>query len=215
MKCASAAESAVIKNVILDWSGTLANDLPPVLKASNAIFRHFGREELTLEEFRLHFRLPFSGFYAEFIPEATDEGLETLYERFFSGLNDEVDLLPGAGEFLDFCRATGRRTFLLSTIKHSHFEAQAGRLGVLDAFEHPYTQIMDKREKIRGILRERNLDPAETIFVGDMVHDIETARHGGVTGVAVLTGFDPVGKLVAAEPDMIVADLGVLQKFLA
>jgi len=205
----------VIKNILLDWSGTLANDLPPVLKASNAIFRHFGRKELTLEEFRTHFRLPFSGFYAEFIPEATDEGLETLYERFFSGLNDEVELIPGAREFLDFCRATNRRTFLLSTIKSSHFEAQAGRLGVRDAFEHAYTQIMDKREKIREILRERDLNPAETLFVGDMVHDIETARHGGVTGVAVLTGFDRIEKLATANPEIIVADLNVLRHFLS
>lgn len=205
----------MIKNILLDWSGTLANDLPPVLKASNAIFRHFGRKELTLEEFRTHFRLPFSGFYAEFIPEATDEGLETLYERFFSGLNDEVELLPGAREFLDFCRATNRRTFLLSTIKSSHFEAQAGRLGVRDAFEHAYTQIMDKREKIREILRERDLNPAETLFVGDMVHDIETARHGGVTGVAVLTGFDRIEKLATANPEIIVADLNVLRHFLS
>lgn len=205
----------MIKNILLDWSGTLANDLPPVLKASNAIFRHFGRKELTLEEFRTHFRLPFSGFYAEFIPEATDEGLETLYERFFSGLNDEVELIPGAREFLDFCRATNRRTFLLSTIKSSHFEAQAGRLGVRDAFEHAYTQIMDKREKIREILRERDLNPAETLFVGDMVHDIETARHGGVTGVAVLTGFDRIEKLATANPEIIVADLNVLRHFLS
>jgi len=205
----------VIKNILLDWSGTLANDLPPVLKASNAIFRHFGRKELTLEEFRTHFRLPFSGFYAEFIPEATDEGLETLYERFFFGLNDEVELIPGAREFLDFCRATNRRTFLLSTIKSSHFEAQAGRLGVRDAFEHAYTQIMDKREKIREILRERDLNPAETLFVGDMVHDIETARHGGVTGVAVLTGFDRIEKLATANPEIIVADLNVLRHFLS
>lgn len=205
----------MIKNILFDWSGTLANDLPPVLKACNAIFTHFGRKELTLDEFRRHFRLPFSGFYAEFIPEATDEGLEVLYERFFSGLHDEVDLLPGALEILDFCRTTGRRTFLLSTIKHIHFEAQAGRLGVRDAFEHPYTGIMDKREKIREILHEQNLNPTETIFVGDMVHDIETARHGGVTSVAVLTGFDPLEKLAPARPDAIVADLHTLQRLLA
>ena len=205
----------MFRNILLDWSGTLAHDLPPVLKASNAIFRHFGRRELTLEDFRTHFRLPFSGFYAEFIPEATDEGLETLYERFFSGLNDEVELLPGAREFLDFCHATGRRTFLLSTIKTGHFEAQATRLGVRDAFEHAYTAIMDKREKIREILRERNLNPAETLFVGDMIHDIETARHGGVTGVAVLTGFDRIEKLATANPDIIVANLTVLRHLLS
>ena len=204
----------MIKNVLLDWSGTLADDLSPVLKASNAIFQHFGRSEMSREDFRRHFRLPFSGFYAEFLPQATSEGLEVLYERFFANLQDEVVLLPGARDFLDFCDATGRRKFLLSTIKPSHFDVQATALGVRDAFEHPYVGIMDKREKIREILQTHALDPKETIFVGDMVHDIETARHGCVLDVAVLTGFDPLDKLAAANPSVIVENLAALQRLL-
>ncbi len=205
----------MIRNVLLDWSGTLANDLPAVVRATNAIFREYGRRELTLEEFRHHFRLPFSGFYAELLPEATSEGLEVLYERFFRGLQEDIPLLPGAMEFLQFCRATGRRMFLLSTIKATHFEEQAGRLGVRDFFEVAYVEIMDKREKIREILTTHDLDPSETMFVGDMVHDIETARHGGVLDVAVLTGFDPVEKLLPAKPTVIVRDLPSLQRLLA
>lgn len=204
----------MLRNLLLDWSGTLADDLRPVLQATNAIFREYGRDELTLEQFRTHFRLPFTEFYAEFLPEATLEGLEPLYEKFFSGLHDDVVLLPGAEEFLNFCARSGRRIFLLSTIKPSHFDAQGGRLGVLDAFEHPYVGIMDKRSKIREILATHDLDPTETAFVGDMVHDIETARHGGVMSVAVLTGFDSLEKLAAASPDVLVTGLPALQKLL-
>jgi phosphoglycolate phosphatase len=204
----------MLHNLLLDWSGTLADDLGPVLKATNAIFRHYGRGDLTLEEFRQHFRLPFTEFYAEHLPEATLEGLEPLYERFFAGLHDEVELLPGAREFIAFCKHSDRRIFLLSTIKASHFEAQAGRLGMLDAFEHPYVEILDKREMIREILATHDLDPADTAFVGDMVHDIETARHGGVMSIAVLTGFDSLEKLAPARPDAIVQNLSVLQKLL-
>jgi len=204
----------MIRNILFDWSGTLADDLGPVLRATNAIFRDYGREELTLDEFRRHFRLPFSGFYAEFLPEATAEGLEELYERFFAGLQDQVTLLPGAREFLDFCRTRGCRIFLLSTIKADHFRIQSGLLGVGDCFEHAYVQIMDKREKIREILAERSLDPRETAFVGDMVHDIETARYGGVLSVGVLTGFDPPEKLFAARPDILARDLDALRQLL-
>lgn len=200
----------MIKNVILDWSGTLADDLSAVLRATNLIFREYGRDDLSLEDFRRHFRLPFSGFYAEFLPEATSEGLESLYERHFLGLQDEIELLPGARDFLEFCRKSGKRTFLLSTIKPSHFEAQAARLGVTEFFEHCYVGIMDKREKIREILRIHGLNPEETVFVGDMVHDIETARHGGILDVAVLTGFDPADKLLGAGPTMVVRDINSL-----
>lgn len=197
----------MLRNFIFDWSGTLADDLRPVWTATNAIFREYGRRELSIEEFRFHFRLPFSEFYAELLPEATEEGLEPLYERFFSGLHGEVNLLPGALPLLKWCRQQGRRTFLLSTIKADHFEAQASRLGVRDAFETAYVAVHDKREKIGQLLREQNLQPSETAFIGDMVHDIDTAHHGGVLAVAVLTGFDPLEKLLPACPDVIVKDL--------
>jgi phosphoglycolate phosphatase-like HAD superfamily hydrolase len=204
----------MIKNVLLDWSGTLADDLSAVLRATNLIFAEYGRDPLDLEEFRAHFRLPFSEFYAELLPEATLEGLEPLYERFFHGLNDTIELLPGAREFLEFCRATNRRAFLLSTIKTSHFEIQARRNGVTDFFEVAYTEIMDKREKIREILHTHSLDPKETMFVGDMVHDIETAKHGGVLDVAVLTGFDRIEKLLPAQPTIIARDIAAVQRLL-
>ena len=197
----------MLKNLIFDWSGTLADDLRPVWVATNRIFSEYGRQELSLEEFRKHFRLPFSGFYAELLPEATEEGLEALYERFFAGLQDDVSLLPGAIEILEWCQTTGKRVFLLSTIKADHFEVQAKNLGVRSLFEHPYVAIQDKREKIRSLLRENGLAPEETAFVGDMVHDIETARHGGILSIAVLTGFDSIEKLLPAKPDIIVQDL--------
>ena len=204
----------MIKNVLLDWSGTLADDLAAVLRATNLIFAEYGRDPLDLEEFRTHFRLPFSEFYADLLPEATLEGLEPLYERFFHGLNDTIDLLPGALDFLKFCRATNRRAFLLSTIKTSHFEIQARRNGVTEFFEVAYTEVMDKREKIREILHTHSLDPQETMFVGDMVHDIETAKHGGVLDVAVLTGFDRIEKLLPACPTIIARDIAAVQRLL-
>lgn len=204
----------MIRNVLLDWSGTLADDLSAVLEATNLIFREYGHAPLTRDEFRHHFRLPFSGFYAELLPEATAEGLEALYERFFKGLQTKVELLPGARDFLELCRTTGRRTFLLSTIKAAHFAEQAGRLGVTGYFEHAYVEIMDKREKIREILTVHGLDPSETMFVGDMIHDIETARHGGVLDVAVLSGFDPLEKLLPSRPTIIAQDIGAVGRLL-
>jgi phosphoglycolate phosphatase-like HAD superfamily hydrolase len=85
---------------------------------------------------------------------------------------------------------------------------------VAELFEHPYVEIHDKREKIRHILSDHGLDPAETAFLGDMVHDIETARYGGVTSIALLTGFDPVEKLLPASPDIIARDLPALRPLL-
>jgi FolB domain-containing protein len=58
------------------------------------------------------------------------------------------------------------------------------------------------------------LEPAETAFVGDMTHDIETARHGGIASIAVLTGYQHSEVLAAVRPDLTVPDLGVLRELL-
>ncbi|MFV0415873.1 MAG: HAD family hydrolase [Chthoniobacterales bacterium] len=204
----------MIKNLIFDWSGTLADDLRPVWKATNAIFEEYGAESLSLDNFRKHFRLPFAGFYEELLPQSNAADLEILYEKFFRNLQTEVTLLPGAREILDICNQTGLRVFLLSTIRPDHFEIQATNLGVRDCFEHPYVGIPDKREKILEILSERELAPHETLFVGDMVHDIETARHANIAGAAVLTGFDTIEKLLPARPEMIFKNLTFLCRLL-
>ena len=47
-----------------------------------------------------------------------------------------------------------------------------------------------------------------------MQHDIETARHGGIHSCAVLTGYNTLEQLRAAEPDMIVEHLGELRRML-
>ncbi len=204
----------MIRNLIFDWSGTLIDDFSCVLKTTNALFRYFRRPEMSLPEFRTKFRLPFAEFYAEQLPEVSEEKRESLYEQFFQKFEDGICLLPGAREILSFCKATGRRRYLLSTIQTASFETQVARLGIRDFFEHAETRVLDKREKIQEMLSIHNLNPVETAFVGDMVHDIETARRGGIWAVAVLTGFDPPEKLLSATPDLVVRNLEVLHAFL-
>ena len=204
----------VIQNIIFDWSGTLADDLDPVWRATNDIFRQYGKPEWTKEQFREKFFLPFTDFYKVYLPEVTLVELEHYYHSSFKLLQENIALLPGAREILDYCRGRGMKIFLLSTIHAEHFQVQAARLGVKDYFTHAYVQIIDKRQAIHRILAEHDLDPSATLFVGDMRHDIETARHGGIRSAAVLTGYDSLEKLTSAGPDFIFRNLGELQRHL-
>jgi len=122
--------------------------------------------------------------------------------------------LPHAREFLEFCRAKKFRTFLLSTVHADHFKVQCGVTGFDSYLDRPYTDVWDKRKKIHEILAENDLQPDETLFIGDMEHDIETAQHGGVHSCAVLTGYNTLAQLRAAKPDLIVEHLGELRAHL-
>ncbi len=197
----------VIKNLILDWSGTLVDDFPPVLTATNALFEKRGRSPFTADEFREKFFLPFPEFYRLHLPEATMADLESDYHEAFRLIQEEIPLLPFARDFLDYAQDQGMPVFLLSTIHSDHFAVQSARLGIGDRFTKAYTQALDKRKTIGVLLAENGLDPKETLFVGDMTHDIETARHGGVMSCAVLTGYDSLAKLKGSSPDLLFQNL--------
>ena len=204
----------MIRNIIFDWSGTLVDDLPAVLRASNFVLTQSGRPAMSLEQFRAEFQLPFSKFYDKHTPDLAMDQLEQWFHAEFRNAQSSVVALPHAREFLQFSRDRGIRMFLLSTIHGEHFAAQNLSLG-FDAFlEKPYTDIWDKREKIHELLRDHHLTPDETLFIGDMEHDILTARHGGVHSCAVLTGYNTVDQLRAAQPDLIVENLGELKRVL-
>ena len=102
-------------NIIFDWSGTLVDDLPPVLEATNAVMRTFGRAELSREEFRAQFRLPFLHWYEEILPGVTAEELDSVFLAAFAASEQPVTVLPHAREFLEHCADAGRRMFVLSS----------------------------------------------------------------------------------------------------
>ena len=204
----------MIRNIIFDWSGTLVDDLPAVLQASNYVLTQSGRAAMPLEQFRAEFELPFTKFYDRHTPEVPFEKLEAWFHAGFRKAQDAVVELPHARDFLKFCRERGLRAFVLSSVFTEHFETQNRVLGFDTFLEKPYTGVWDKREKIHEILRENDLRPDETLFIGDMEHDIETARHGGVHSCAVLTGYNTLEQLRAAQPDLIVEHLGELRAVL-
>ena len=204
----------MIRNVILDWSGTLVDDLPAVWHASNHVFVQAGVAQLTLEQFRNEFSLPFKNFYDRYTPHVSLTQLEEWYHAHFNEAQDSVCELPHARAFLEFCRRRKLRVFLLSTIHRDHFNAQIACNHFDEFLEKACIEVWDKRKKIRSLLTEHQLAPQETIFVGDMQHDVETAKFGGVHSCAVLTGYNGLEQLRASKPDWIVEHLGELQEIL-
>lgn len=205
---------AMIRNVIFDWSGTLVDDLPAVWEATNYVLTQAQRPEMSLERFRAEFCLPFTIFYDKHVPHVPLPQLEEWFHCRFKEVQGSVCALPHARAFLEFCRARKLRTFLLSTVHRDYFAVQAGATGFAPYLDKPYLNVWDKRQKIHEILEENGLAPDETLFIGDMQHDIETARHGGVHSCAVLTGYNVLEQLRAAQPDLIVEHLGELREVL-
>jgi phosphoglycolate phosphatase-like HAD superfamily hydrolase/8-oxo-dGTP pyrophosphatase MutT (NUDIX family) len=204
----------MFRNLIFDWSGTLVDDLGPVIEATNAVLANHDVPPLDRESFRRRFRLPYSEFYAEVLPHIPLEDLEAHFRIAFDAAHAPVTVLPHAREQLAWCAARGIRTFVLSSLDSHAFEQQLDAFGLRPMFEATYSGVLDKRQLIHQILATHGLDPSETAFVGDMTHDVLTARHGGIASIAVLTGYQHPEILANVRPDLTVPDLGVLRTLL-
>lgn len=204
----------MVRNIIFDWSGTLVDDLPAVWQATNYVMAQAKVPQLTLEQFRAEFSLPFTKMYNRFLPHVPLPQLEVWFHKSFREVQDSVVPLPHARDFLEFCRKHGLRTFLLSSVHENHFKAQAETSGFGPYLDRCYVGVLDKSKVIHQILEENNLKQDETLFIGDMQHDIDTAKHGGIHSCAVLTGYNVLQQLRESEPDMIVEHLGELRSIL-
>ncbi|MGC8828719.1 MAG: NUDIX domain-containing protein [Verrucomicrobiia bacterium] len=204
----------MIKNVIFDWSGTLVDDLPAVWEATNYVLKNAGIEGLSIEEFRSEFCLPFTKFYNRYTPHIPMEKLEEWFHKKFEEVQHLVCGIKYAEEFLRFCKENKLKTIVLSSVRADHYYNQARKTGFIDYIDSSHLGVRDKRQKIKQILGEEKLEPLQTIYIGDMEHDIDTARYAGVYSCAVLTGYNEPQKLRLCEPDLIVENLAELKEIL-
>ncbi|MFD2256606.1 HAD hydrolase-like protein [Luteolibacter algae] len=204
----------MFKNLIFDWSGTLVDDMGPVIEATNAVLGKYGVAPFDREGFRRNFRLPYREFYEELLPGVALEELEAHFRPAFDGATSLVTVLPHAREKLEWAKSRGMRMFVLTSMDADAFARQLEEFGMKEFFEATYAGVLDKRDLIAHILDANQLSKAETAFVGDMTHDIETARHGGISSIAVLTGYHHAEVLAGVRPDITVPDLGVLVQML-
>ena len=205
----------MIRNLILDWSGTLFDDLTPVLRTTNHVFEQFGLATFSRDEFRRHFCLPVRKFYERLLPQVALADLEQAFFAKFAEHRDGIYILPHTAAFLEFCAEQRLACFVASTVDPHTYHGQMQRFGMDRYITRAYLGIADKTEQIHRILEENRLDPRETLFVGDMEHDIEAGRAGGVRTCAVLTGYNHDETLRALQPDLVCEHLGELQHHLA
>ncbi len=190
------------------------DDLALVIDATNHTMRHFGKAEFDRERFRREFQLPYDGFYNRLLPDVDIAELEDVFRTGFAISQSPVPVLPNARQTLEWCADHGLRMFVLSSMDVKAFEEQARGHGLFDFFEAIYAGVMDKRHEIHNILERHELLAHETAFVGDMIHDVETAHHAGVSSIAVLSGYNHPEVLASVKPTITLSDVGGLPNLL-
>ena len=208
------------KNVFWDWNGTVIDDAAASLSAVNAMLADKGLAPITLERYRELIDVPIIRFY-ERVMDVSGETMETLAEKFNAYYEEFLPECPVRSEtrsLLFKLSKLGVRQYVFSSSEKGIIESGIERYGLGGIFSEVLgasdRRVESKVERTAAFFARERLKASESVFIGDMVHDAETARAVGADCILIGGGHQSI-RALAKSGAMVAADTASLAKLLA
>lgn len=190
-----------INTVLWDWNGTLLDDLDAAVAGMNELLALHGRPLTNREEYRAMIDIPVENYYRKLF-DFRQTPFEELAAGFIQGYDRRIPsagLMPGAEETLRRLQEMGMRQIIVSSFHERTLLAYLERFGIasyFDAVSGAGDFISEgKTQRARALLQQLGVSPANTLAVGDMVHDFDTAQSLGAHCVLIPNGQQSAEKL--------------------
>lgn len=194
--------------LIFDWDGTLIDSIASIVDCTLATVREMGLGEPTTRGIRDAIGLGLRESLEKLAPGCNEEFLEeftSVYRRhWLATYGRRAELVPGARTTLEELGADGYLLAVATAKSRLGLRRDTERLGVTELFCTTRT-ISEAPSKphpkmILDIVEALEVDPDQTLMIGDTTHDLEMARNAGVAALGVCSGSQPRGRLERATP---------------
>lgn len=202
----------MIKNIIFDWSGVIDDCTMETYLTVLKVFETYGAKQISLEEFRQEWEQPYMLFYNKYLPEVTLEQQRVIYIKNIQKFKRRA--YPGMVNLLKKAKKKRLKMFVLSGDPIEKIKKDVENFGLEGIFSKFYDDIHDKIPVLKKLIKENQLKPQETIFIGDTTHEVEAGKIAGIKTACVTWGFQTREKLITAKPDFIVDGVEELKHIL-
>ncbi|PTQ73002.1 HAD family hydrolase [Pseudomonas sp. GV071] len=196
------------QNILFDLDGTLTDPREGITRSIQFALAQLGIDEPDLRQLE-HFIGPpllqaFMQFYA-FDEAKAWQAVNFYRERFkVTGLYENL-VFDGVAELLSSLNAQGRTLYIATSKPHVFAKEIARHFDFAKHFKVIYGSELDgtrtnKVELIAYLLEQEQLDPSQTLMIGDRKHDLIGAHSNGLECVAVGYGFGSEEEIQAQNP---------------
>lgn len=187
---------------LLDWNGTLFDDIPVWYESVKEIFRVFGKQPPTIAEYFRELEGDYLEIYQSRGITASRDELNAIYEPFYNARIHEAVLFPGVENALRALASRGMTMGILTAQKDFLVSPFLAKFGLGTLFRYNEFHVLDKKVIIQQILERESVDQRECCFVGDVPSDIRHGKKAGVITIAFLNGYIPEDLLAKAGPEL-------------
>ena len=195
-------------NHVFDWSGTLSDDFGMCYEAGMKVLESFGVKRISKAEYVARFELPYVNYYRKLGVDAPKEELDKRFVTFMVGIKPKP--IQGAAQALQQLALRGKKMAVLSAHPHEKLVAEACDYGFAGFFEKIVGSVRDKRIALPALVSELAWETAETVFVGDHVHEIDAGRAAGIATAVFPSKYSTRALLEAAKPTYLLKSIGEL-----
>ncbi len=198
-----------VRGVVFDLDGTLVDSYGPIARSLNHARDAFGLAPLPEDEVRRSVGRGLEVLMADLLgPDRVDEGVRLFRERYAEVYRDGTTALPGVVDAVTELHARGLRMAVASN-KPARFSVpileSVGLSPYIGIVEGPDSAGRTKPDPamIYACLGRMGLGADETLYVGDMVLDVESGRNAGLDVVLVGGGSSSDASLRATGQPLI------------
>lgn len=191
------------KCIFWDFNGTIIDDVNTALGCVNDLLERKKRTPITLTEYYNYVETPISGFYYHILPpeEINFDEISYNYHADYQKRIDETHLAEGAFELLRELHDAGIHQYIITANHIDETTQLTEKFGIYEFIDGisgaENTLAASKTSRARTIFESLGLHPNEVLFVGDTLHDSETANAIGVDYILVEYGHQ--GKKLLRE----------------
>ena len=208
-----------INHICFDLDGTLVDSKNTILESTKAAFDKLNiKYKISEDVFNNMIGMHFVDIFKELQIEDVDfEQFISIYKSLYFDFIDYSNLYQGVSETLKYLKEKQIKISLLTTKGQDQAEKIIDHFNLMPSFNY----LMGRRnglahkpsaEPLLFICKDLQVEPAETLIVGDTELDIQCGKNAGAKTCGVVYGYRTKEQIEKEKPDLIISALNELMK---
>ena len=196
--------------IFWDFNGTIIDDVHNALGCVNDLLDRKHRPHITLDDYYNYVETPIIGFYRHILPpeELNFEEISRDFHTDYAKRINETALANGAYELLHSLKAQGVHQYIVTANIITEAKELISKFGIDDCIDviigADNTLAESKTQKARKLFDSLDINRNDALFIGDTLHDLETANALGID--CILVSYGHQGRRLLEEHNAYVVD---------